>query len=238
MGEVTSAIVASTLVLGAVFAPVALLPGRRACCATRRHGHGRRADLAAQRANALARAVRARHAARREPSRRLPRLRPRLLGVVERYDPACARCFAPALCTRRARGAIRAEPAPVPVGSHGFSRTKTGTSSRASSSPKALRRAHRRGGARGRADPQGNAGSEGVHLFGGFDMLTGTSPPNFGSAPVTLDPWTTLEKGRRSTRSSRTCDRDSRRFPGRALFALNPRRSAGSPGSAASSSSP
>ena len=32
MGEVTSAIVAATLVLGAVFVPVAFLPGTTGCC--------------------------------------------------------------------------------------------------------------------------------------------------------------------------------------------------------------
>src|SRR5262249_36537904 len=32
-------------------------------------------------------------------------------------------------------------------------------------------------------------GITGLNLFGGFDVLTGTSPPNFGTVFVSLEPW-------------------------------------------------
>jgi multidrug efflux pump subunit AcrB len=89
MGEVTSAIVAATLVLGAVFTPVALLPGhdRRHAAPLRRRGDLRGADLAAQRAHALARAVRARDAPEREHKAAFFRAFDRgFAAVVARYD--------------------------------------------------------------------------------------------------------------------------------------------------------
>ena len=168
MGEVTSAIVASTLVLGAVFAPVALLPGTTGLL-LRNFGVTvtvRRADLAAQRAHALAGAVRARDAPRtRAQVGVLPRLRPRLLGGGRALRPQRARAVsAPRARDRRARGAIRAEPALVPVGSHGLHPgRRPGLLHHELPAPRRrFARTHRRGGARGRADPEGNAGSEGV----------------------------------------------------------------------------
>jgi len=44
-------------------------------------------------------------------------------------------------------------------------------------------------------------GIVGINLFGGFDSLTGTSPPNFGSAFVTLAPWDEREKEGQSLES-------------------------------------
>jgi multidrug efflux pump subunit AcrB len=104
MGEVTSAIVAATLVLGAVFTPVALLPGttgvmlRHFGVAVTVRGH----DLVAQRAHALACAVRARDATRaRAQGGVLPRIRPRLRRRGRALRPRRAR--AAAAPRRRAR---------------------------------------------------------------------------------------------------------------------------------------
>ena len=60
-------------------------------------------------------------------------------------------------------------------------------------------------------------GIVGANVFGGFDALTGTSPTNVGSMFVTLAPWRRARRPTsRSKRSSRRSDRSSRRSGRRA----------------------
>ncbi len=63
----------------------------------------------------------------------------------------------------------------------------------------------------------------GFNLYGGFDALTGTSPPNFGSAFVTLAPWDErTEKGQGIDAVFAHVRPKLAAIPGARAFALNP----------------
>ena len=211
MGEVTSAIVASTLVLGAVFVPVAFLPGTTGLM-LRQFGLAvteRRADLAAERADPLAGALRALHAARARAQERASSAASTAASarVVHALRPRRARAAAAAGArARHLRGARRRRPSllfrSVPTGflpdedqgyfitsfqlPDGASLERTDEVARQiESDPARTRRA-----------------SSASNLFGGFDVLTGTFPPNVGSIFVTLAPWD--ERGASASRSRRS----------------------------------
>jgi hydrophobe/amphiphile efflux-1 (HAE1) family protein len=66
-------------------------------------------------------------------------------------------------------------------------------------------------------------GVAGTNLFGGFDALTGTSPPNFGSIFVTLTPWSEREARGESLESIFAHVRPRvGAIPEARIFALNP----------------
>ena len=115
MGEVTSAIVAATLVLGAVFVPVALLPGTTGLM-LRHFGLAVTCAVLISLLNALTLspalcALLMRPRARAQ-ARLLPRLRPRLRAAWSRATTAaCARCCrGAALVLGDLRGALRGQP--------------------------------------------------------------------------------------------------------------------------------
>jgi multidrug efflux pump subunit AcrB len=63
----------------------------------------------------------------------------------------------------------------------------------------------------------------GMNLFGGFDALTGTFPPNFGSVFVTLAPWDErAEKGQSIDAIFAAVRPRLAAIPGARAFALNP----------------
>ena len=66
-------------------------------------------------------------------------------------------------------------------------------------------------------------GVAGINLFGGFDALTGTNPPNIGSAFVTLAPWDEREARGESLDAIFASVRPRlAAIPGARIFALNP----------------
>ncbi|HEY8156946.1 MAG TPA: multidrug efflux RND transporter permease subunit [Myxococcota bacterium] len=66
-------------------------------------------------------------------------------------------------------------------------------------------------------------GVVGMNLFGGFDALTGTFPPNFGSVFVTLAPWDErVEKGQSIDSIYASVRPRLAAIPGARAFALNP----------------
>jgi hydrophobe/amphiphile efflux-1 (HAE1) family protein len=69
----------------------------------------------------------------------------------------------------------------------------------------------------------GTPGIVGTNLFGGFDALTGTFPPNFGSVFVTLAPWDERGEKDQSLESIFAQVRPKLgAIPGARIFALNP----------------
>jgi hydrophobe/amphiphile efflux-1 (HAE1) family protein len=69
----------------------------------------------------------------------------------------------------------------------------------------------------------GTPGIVGANLFGGFDALTGTSPPNSGSAFVTLAPWGEREeKGQSLEKIFAQVRPKLAAIPGARVVALNP----------------
>ena len=187
-------------------------PGSSAQFGARGH---RGPDLAAQRAHALARALRARDAPEREHKRRFFRAFDRgFAGRRRGYDRGVR-----ALLPRRALvlGVFAAlggvtcclfrscPPASSPT------RTRA-TSSPASSFPTARRSTAPSGRRARRTDPDGHAGHPRRPRLGGFDALNQTTPPNFGTVFVTLAPWDGAQAGSsRSTGSSRSAAASSRR---------------------------
>jgi hydrophobe/amphiphile efflux-1 (HAE1) family protein len=195
MGEVTSAIIASTLVLGAVFVPVAFLPGTTGLL-LRQFGLAVTCAVLISLLNALT-------------------LSPALCAILMRpHGPTKHRFFAAydrvfdrvvarydrgvrALFPRRALvlggflalvvatfALFRAVPTGfIPDEDQGyfivsFQLPDGASLDRTLEVAKQVEKIL-----------LGTPGIVGTNLFGGFDALTGTSPPNFGSVFVTLAPW-------------------------------------------------
>jgi hydrophobe/amphiphile efflux-1 (HAE1) family protein len=195
MGEVTSAIVAATLVLGAVFVPVAFLPGTTGLL-LRQFGFTVSCAVLISLVNALT-------------------LSPALCAVLLRSEPERMNAFARrfdsgfrALLARYDRGVRALFPRrPLVLGSYAVLVLATGLLFRGVP-----------GGFLPDEDqgyfitsfqlPEGASlqrtdevaqqverllldtpGIAGLNLFGGFDVLTGTFPPDVGSVFVTLAPW-------------------------------------------------
>ena len=233
MGEVTSAIVAATLVLGAVFVPVAFLPGTTGLL-LRQFGLAVTCAVLISLLNALtlspalcALVMRP----EREHKGRFFRAFDRGFGArgASATTAACARCCRAARsCSACSPRSVVADAAPVPRACRPAScptRTRA-TSSRASSSPTApsLERTRRGGAARSRRSCSDTPGVVGVNLFGGFDVLTGTSP---AERRLGVRDARAVGRARRAgpvarRRSSRACGRARARSRARASFALNP----------------
>ena len=196
MGEVTSAIIASTLVLGAVFVPVAFLPGTTGLL-LRQFGLAVTCAVLISLLNALT-------------------LSPALCALLMRpHGPTKNRFFAAydrifdRIVVRYDRGVralfprrglvlggflalvvatfvlFRAVPTGfIPDEDQGYFIVSLPASRRRRRSS-----ARSRSPSRSRRSCSARPGIVGMNLFGGFDALTGTSPPNFGSVFVTLAPW-------------------------------------------------
>ena len=226
MGEVTSAIVASTLVLGAVFVPVAFLPGTTGLL-LRQFGLAVTCAVLISLLNALTLspalcALLMRPRARAE-GLLLPRLRPRLRRPWCALRPRRARAAAAPRhwCSASSR---RSAPRPlllfrvVPTGflpdeDQGYFITSFQLPDGAS-----LERSPTSWPA-GREDPaRRRPGIVGANLFGGFDVLTGTFPAErrLGVRHARALERARGERASRSIRSSPRCDRSSRRSRKRA----------------------
>jgi hydrophobe/amphiphile efflux-1 (HAE1) family protein len=195
MDEVTSAIVASTLVLGAVFVPVAFLPGTTGLL-LRQFGLTVTCAVLISLLNALtlspalcALVMRA-HG---ESKNRFFRAFERGFGrVVDRYDRGVRALFPRRLAVAGVYAALvlatlfvfRSVPTGfVPDEDQGYFITSfqlpDGASlDRTLDVAKQVEKIL-----------LDTPGIVGINLFGGFDALTSTFPPNFGSAFVTLAPW-------------------------------------------------
>jgi hydrophobe/amphiphile efflux-1 (HAE1) family protein len=195
MGEVTSAIVAATLVLGAVFTPVALLPGTTGVM-LRHFGVAVTCAVMISLLNALTLSP-ALCALVMRPEREHKAAFFRMFdrgfaAVVERYDRG-VRALLPrrgvvlgVLAALFAANIVLFQFVPtafIPDEDQGYFITSfqlpdgasiERTDAVASQIEKILLE---------------TPGVAGFNLFGGFDALTGTSPPNFGSVFVSLDPW-------------------------------------------------
>jgi hydrophobe/amphiphile efflux-1 (HAE1) family protein len=200
MGEVTSAVVAATLVLGAVFVPVAFLPGTTGLL-LRHFGLAVTGAVLISLLNALTLspalcALLMRPEAEGGP--RVFRAFERGFGaVVRRYDRAVR-----ALLPRRAAvagafavlglatlGLARSVPAGfLPNEDQGFFITSFQLPDGASLE-RTLEVAKQV-----EEVLLSTPGTVGTNLFGGFDALTQTFPPNFGSVFVTLAPWEEREE--------------------------------------------
>ena len=229
MGEVTSAIVAATLVLGAVFVPVAFLPGTTGLL-LRQFGLAVTSSVLISLLNALT-------------------LSPALCALVMRgereHKPAFFRGFDrgfASLVARYDRGVrgllarrglvlavfaalgvatvllFRAVPSGfLPDEDQGYFITSfqlpdgaslQRTDEVASQVEKIL---------------LGTPGIVGTNLFGGFDVLTGTFPPNVGSVFVSLAPWDEREaQGQTLDSIFATVRPQLGGIPGARVFALNP----------------
>jgi hydrophobe/amphiphile efflux-1 (HAE1) family protein len=207
MGEVTSAIVASTLVLGAVFVPVAFLPGTTGLLL-------RHFGLAVTGAVLISLLV----ALTLSPALCALVMRPEAEGkprffhrfdrgfdaVVRRYDRA-VRMLLPrrwlvlgAFAALGIASVLVARSVPtgfLPDEDQGFFITSFQLPDGAS--------LDRTLGVAKQVEEilLSTPGIVGTNLFGGFDALTQTFPPNFGSAFVTLAPWSEREAEGRSLQS-------------------------------------
>jgi len=229
MGEVTSAIVAATLVLGAVFVPVAFLPGTTGLL-LRQFGLAVTSAVLISLLNALTLSpALCALVMRRETGHHNPLFRGFERGfrrVLSGYDRGVR-----ALLPRRALvagvfGALvvatlllfRAVPTGfIPDEDQGYFITSFQLPDGA-----ALDRTL----AVAEQVEQvllGTPGIVGTNLFGGFDALTGTFPPNFGSVFVTLAPWD--ERGAKGQSLASIFDAVRPRLaaiPGARVIALNP----------------
>jgi hydrophobe/amphiphile efflux-1 (HAE1) family protein len=229
MGEVTSAIVAATLVLGAVFVPVAFLPGTTGLL-LRQFGLAVTAAVLISLLNALTLspalcALWMRP--EREHKRAFFRAFDRGFGaVVRRYDRSVRQLLPRrwlVLAIFAALGAatlllFRAVPAGfVPDEDQGYFITSfqlpDGASlERSLAVAKQVEKVL-----------LGTPGIVGTNLFGGFDVLTGTFPPNVGSVFVTLAPWHEREEKGLSLDSIFAQVRPQlAAIPGARVLALNP----------------
>ena len=229
MGEVTSAIVAASLVLGAVFVPVALLPGTTGQM-LRHFGLAVSCAVLISLLNALTLspslcALLMRREREHKPAffRGFDRA---FAGLVARYDRGVrgllprrklvlgvfAALFAANLLLFRA----------VPTGflpdeDQGYFITSFQLPDGASleRTDQVAREVER--------ILMDTPGVIGMNLFGGFDALTGTFPPNFGSVFVTLAPWDErTEKGQSIDAIYASVRPRLAAIPGARAFALNP----------------
>ncbi|HXK24809.1 MAG TPA: multidrug efflux RND transporter permease subunit [Myxococcota bacterium] len=228
MGEVTSAIVAASLVLGAVFVPVALLPGTTGQM-LRYFGLAVTSAVLISLVNALTLspplcALLMRREREHKPGffRAFDR---GFAGLVRRYDTGVR-----ALLPRRALvlaifGALfvanvalfRSVPTGfLPDEDQGyfivsFQLPDGASTDRTDAVAKEVERIL-----------MATPGIVGMNLFGGFDALTGTFPPNIGSIFVTLKPWG--ERGRDQSIDAIFAKVRPQlgAIPGARVFALNP----------------
>ncbi len=229
MGEVTGAIVAASLVLGAVFVPVALLPGTTGQM-LRHFGLAVTCAVLISLLNALTLspalcALLMRRERERKPAffRGFDRA---FAGLVSRYDRGVrallprrklvlavfAALFAANLLLFRA----------VPTGflpdeDQGYFITSFQLPDGASleRTDQVAREIER--------ILMDTPGVIGMNLFGGFDALTGTFPPNFGSVFATLAPWDErTEKGQTIDAIYASVRPRLAAIPGARVFALNP----------------
>jgi hydrophobe/amphiphile efflux-1 (HAE1) family protein len=195
MGEVTSAIVAATLVLGAVFAPVSLLPGTTGVM-LRNFGVAVTCAVMISLLNALtlspALCALVMRPEREHKSAFFRGFDRGFAAVVARYDRG-VRALLPrrALVLGMLAGLLavnlmlfRCVPtAFIPDEDQGYFITSFQLPDGASTErTDAVAR-------QVEAILKDTPGVVGFNLFGGFDALTGTFPPNFGSVFVTLAPW-------------------------------------------------
>jgi multidrug efflux pump len=229
MGEVTSAIVASTLVLGAVFAPVALLPGTTGLL-LRNFGVTVTCAVLISLLNALTLSPALCALVMRPEREHKPaffRAFDRgFSAVVERYDRSVRALFPRRALVLSVLGLLFATTVLlfrcVPTGfipdeDQGYFITSFQLPDGASlERTDAVAREVER-------ILKDTPGVMAFNLFGGFDMLTGTSPPNFGSAPVTLAPWDErVEKGQDIDAIFAHVRPRFAAIPGARVFALNP----------------
>jgi hydrophobe/amphiphile efflux-1 (HAE1) family protein len=195
MGEVTSAIVAATLVLGAVFVPVAFLPGTTGLL-LRHFGFTVSCAVLISLVNALTLSpALCALLMRPAPERKHALFRRFDAGfdvVVRRYDERVRGLFprrgfvlsAYALLVVATVVLFRTVPSGfLPEEDQGYFITSFQLPDGASI---------QRTDAVAREVEEillATPGVVGLNLFGGFDVLTGTFPPNMGSAFVTLAPW-------------------------------------------------
>jgi hydrophobe/amphiphile efflux-1 (HAE1) family protein len=227
MGEVTSAIVAATLVLGAVFAPVALLPGTTGLL-LRNFGVAVTVAVLISLLNALTLSP-ALCALVMRPEREHKPAFFRTFdrgfnAVVERYDRSVRALFPRRALVLGVLGALFAATLVlfrlVPTGfipdeDQGYFITSFQLPDGAS-----LERTD--GVAREVERILGETpGVVGFNLYGGFDALTGTSPPNFGSVFVTLEPWDERKDNPIDKVFAHVRPRLAA-IPGARVFALNP----------------
>jgi hydrophobe/amphiphile efflux-1 (HAE1) family protein len=229
MGEVTSAIVAATLVLGAVFVPVALLPGTTGLL-LRNFGLAVTVAVLISLLNALTLspplcALLMRR--EREHKNAFFRAFDRGFGkVVQRYDRGVR-----ALLPRKllvlgifavlfAANIVLFRSVPtgfIPDEDQGYFITSFQLPDGASieRTDEVAREVER--------ILKDTPGVIGMNLFGGFDALTGTFPPNFGSVFVTLSPWDErTEKGQGINEIFAHVRPQLAAIPGARAFALNP----------------
>jgi hydrophobe/amphiphile efflux-1 (HAE1) family protein len=229
MGEVTSAIVAATLVLGAVFVPVAFLPGTTGLL-LRQFGLAVSAAVLISLLNALT-------------------LSPALCALVMRGEPEHKRAFFRGFdrgfqslvsgYDRGVRGLLTRRPLVLAV----FAMLVLGTWMLFRSVPTGFLPDEDQGyfitsfqlpngASLQRTDEVarqvetillGTPGIIGSNLFGGFDALTGTFPPNVGSVFVTLAPWKEREaKGQTLDAIFKDVRPKLAAITGARVFALNP----------------
>jgi hydrophobe/amphiphile efflux-1 (HAE1) family protein len=229
MGEVTSAIVAATLVLGAVFVPVAFLPGTTGLL-LRQFGLAVTCAVLISLVNALTLSP-ALCALLLRPERadkpRFFRAFDRGFGaVLRRYDRA-VRALLPrralVLGTFAALAGVtlllfRSVPGGfIPDEDQGYFITSYQLPDGASLD-RTLEVSKQVEGAL-----LSTPGIVGTNLFGGFDVLTGTFPPNFGTVFVTLAPWSEREERGESLEAVFAQVRPKfGAIPGARVFALNP----------------
>jgi hydrophobe/amphiphile efflux-1 (HAE1) family protein len=229
MGEVTSAIVAATLVLGAVFVPVAFLPGTTGLL-LRQFGLAVSSAVILSLVNALTLSpalcalwMRPESHSKRRFFRAFDR---GFDGVVTRYDRGVRSLFPRrplVLASYVALGIatfvlFRAVPTGfIPDEDQGYFITSfqlpDGASiDRTLEVAKQIEKIL-----------LGTPGIVGANLFGGFDALTGTSPANVGSVFVTLAPWEErAEKGQSLQSIFAAVQGPLGGIAGARVFALNP----------------
>jgi hydrophobe/amphiphile efflux-1 (HAE1) family protein len=229
MGEVTSAIVAATLVLGAVFVPVALLPGTTGQM-LRHFGLAVTSAVLISLLNALtlSPALCALLMRReREHKARFFRAFDRgFAALVSRYDRDVGRLLARRGLVLAVFGALVAANLflfrTVPTGflpdeDQGYFITSFQLPDGASleRTDQVARQVEE--------ILMDTPGVIGMNLFGGFDALTGTFPPNFGSVFVTLAPWDErTEKGQTIDAIYASVRPRLAAIPGARVLALNP----------------
>jgi hydrophobe/amphiphile efflux-1 (HAE1) family protein len=229
MGEVTSAIIAATLVLGAVFVPVAFLPGTTGLL-LRQFGLAVTCAVLisllnaltlspalcalvmrpeAARKNALFRGFeRGFDATLRGYDRSVRALLPRRLRVLAVYAVLVA---ATVLLFRSVPTGF------IPEEDQGYFITSFQLPDGAS--------LERTEGVARQVERilLGTPGIVGTNLFGAFDALTGTFPPNFGSVFVSLAPWSERgERGESLERIFASVRPQLAAIPEARIFALNP----------------
>jgi hydrophobe/amphiphile efflux-1 (HAE1) family protein len=207
MGEVTSAIVAATLVLGAVFVPVAFLPGTTGLL-LRQFGFTVSCAVLISLVNALTLSpALCALLMRKTPEHKNALFRRFDAGfgvVVRRYDEHVRALFprralvlgAYALLVVGTVVLFRTVPSAfLPEEDQGYFITSFQLPDGAS--------IQRTDGVGAEVEEilLSTPGVVGLNLFGGFDVLTGTFPPNVGSAFVTLEPWAEREASGRPIES-------------------------------------